>query len=57
MTDADLKDIVGGSRSYTTTVTDTFSAGKLSDGVNNDTLFAGTVDDSTSFKIGMPKKR
>lgn len=58
LTPEDLKEVQGGRRSTPTTVTGKVKGGdfitSFTDGVNNDTLFAGTGDDAKSFNLGMP---
>ena len=60
ITDADMEDVVGGRpggkpTTATGTMLNTDVISGITDGVNNDTLFAGPGDDEVSkFNIGMP---
>ena len=56
LTAEDMKDVVGGRPGGKPTTTTANFAADFIDGVNNDTLFAGSGDDS-KFNLGMPGKK
>ena len=56
LSETDLSGVQGGRRLSPTTVTGKMLETDLIDGVNNDTLFAGSGDDK-SFNLGMPGKK
>ena len=57
LTAEEMKDVVGGRPSGKPTTTTGRYAADFIDGVNNDTLFAGSPSDGTSFNLGMPGKK
>ena len=57
LTAEEMQDVVGGRPGGKPTTTTANFARDLIDGVNNDTLFAGSPKDTTNFNLGMPGKK